>query len=95
MAAYLISDGEVTDAALFAEFAEGILPVMDAHGGKYLVRGGATQVVGGDFTPHRLVVIEFESMERLQALIASPEYIEMAEIRDKSSNSNTIIVDGV
>ena len=95
MAAYLISDGDVTDPALFAEFAEGILPVMDAHGGKYLVRGGATQVVGGDFTPHRLVVIEFESMERLQALIASPEYLRMAEIRDKSSNSNTIIVDGI
>ena len=95
MAAYLISDGDVTDPALFAEFAERILPVMDAHGGKYLVRGGATQVVGGDFTPHRLVVIEFESMERLQALIASPEYIELAEIRDRSSNSNTIIVDGV
>ena len=95
MAAYLISDGEVTDSALFAEFAEGILPVMDAHGGKYLVRGGATQVVGGDFTPHRLVVIEFESMERLQALIESPDYLRMAEIRDKSSNSNTIIVDGV
>ena len=95
MAAYLISDGEVTDAALFAEFAEGILPVMDAYGGKYLARGGATQVVGGDFTPHRLVVIEFESMERLQALIASPEYLRMAEIRDKSSNSNTIIVDGI
>ena len=95
MAAYLISDGEVTDPDLFAEFAEGILPVMDAHGGKYLVRGGAAQVVGGDFTPHRLVVIEFESMERLQALIASPEYIELADVRDKSSNSNTIIVDGV
>ena len=95
MAAYLISDGEVTDAALFAEFADGILPVMDAHSGKYLVRGGATQVVGGNWTPHRLVVIEFESLERLQALIASPEYIELAAIRDKSSNSNTIIVDGV
>ena len=95
MSAYLISDGEVTDAALFAEFADGILPVMDAHGGKYLVRGGATQVVGGSWTPHRLVVIEFESMEKLQALIASPDYLRLAEIRDRSSNSNTIIVDGV
>ncbi len=95
MAAYLISDGEVTDADLFAEFAEGILPVMDAHGGKYLARGGATQVVGGTWSPHRLVVIEFPSMEQLQALIASPEYLRLAEIRDRSSNSNTILVDGI
>ena len=95
MAAYLISDGEVTDSALFAEFAEGILPVMEAHNGKYLARGGTTQVVGGNWTPHRLVIIEFESLDQLQALIESPEYLRMAEIRDKSSNSNTIIIDGV
>lgn len=95
MAAYLISDGDVTDPALFAEFADGILPVMEAHNGKYLVRGGATQVVGGNWTPHRLVIIEFESLEQLQALIDSPEYIELAEVRDRSSNSNTIIVDGI
>ena len=46
MAAYLISDGEVTDPALFAEFTDRIVPVMEAHNGKYLARGGETQVIG-------------------------------------------------
>ena len=95
MAAYLISDGEITDQALYAEFVDKILPVAEAHGGKYLARGGATRVVGGNWTPHRLVIIEFESLEQAQSWVSLPEYAELAEMRDKCSNTNTIIVDGV
>ncbi len=95
MAAYVIADNEITDQDLFAEFAERMLGVTEAHGGKYLVRGGPTEVVGGERTPHRVVVMEFENMERVHAYVNSPEYLELAAIRDSSSNTTTFIVEGV
>ena len=45
MAAYVIVDNEITDQALFADYAREIVAVTEAHGGRYLVRGGATEVV--------------------------------------------------
>ena len=95
MAGYEIVDGEVTDAEVFAEYLERIVGVVEAYGGKYLVRGGASEVTDGDWTPGRLVVIEFESIERVREYINSDEYQEIKEIRDRSSNTNVVIVEGV
>ena len=95
MAGYLIADNEITDQSAFSEFAERIVGVMESHDGKFLVRGGPTEVVGGERTPHRVVVVEFESVEAAQACINSAEYQELAAIRDSSSNTTTFIVEGV
>ena len=95
MAGYLIADNEVTDQSAFSEFAERIVGVMESHGGKWLVRGGPTEVVTGERAPHRVVVVEFESVGAAQACINSAEYQELAAIRDNSSNTTTFIVEGV
>ena len=95
MAAYLIVDNEVTDQAQFDEYIQKIPNLIAAHGGKYLVRGGATQLVEGPRTPHRVVVAEFESFERVQGLVNSPEYTELSKIRERSTVTTTIIVEGV
>ena len=95
MAAYLIVDNEVTDQAGFNEYIEKIPNVITSHGGKYLVRGGATQLVEGPRTPHRVVVAEFESMEQVQGMVSSPEYVELSKIRERSTVTTTIIVEGV
>lgn len=95
MAGYLIADNEITDQSVFDEFASRMVGVVESHGGKYLVRGGPTEVIGGERAPHRVVVIEFESIERVQTYINSPEYQELAAIRDRSSITTTFIVEGV
>ena len=95
MAAYWIVDNEITDQDLFNEFAGRIRGVMEAHGGKFLARGGATEVIDGDRTPHRVVIVEFESMEQASAFAKSPEYLELAEIRSRSSVTTTFIVEGL
>ena len=95
MAGYIILDAEIIDPDAFGEFAERILGVVDAYGGKYLVRGGAAEVITGDFVPHRVVVIEFESVERAREFINSPEYDELSDIRLRSFISNEFIVEGV
>ncbi len=95
MAAYVIVDSEITDQALFDEYARDIVAVVERCGGKYLVRGGSTEVVSGNRTPHRVVVIEFENIERARAYANDPESRRLGEIRDRSSTSTTIIVEGV
>lgn len=95
MAGYLIAELNITDQDLFAEFASKIVELVNIHGGRYLVRGGETKVVEGDWTPQRVVVIEFDSYHQVQGFVNSPEYKELAQIRSKSSTSSTIIVDGV
>ena len=95
MAGYVIIDVEITDEALFAEFAEKIVPVVEAHGGKYLVRGGAAQIITGDRTPHRVVVMEYESVERAREFINSDGYKALEDIRVGSANTSLIIVEGI
>ncbi len=95
MKAYLIADNEVTDKALFDEFARGMLDLVKTYDGKYLVRGGAIPHIDGPRTPHRTVVIEFESMERAQAMTGSSEYLALADKRSRSSNSTTFLVQGI
>ena len=95
MAAYIIVDNEITDSALFAEFARRIVEVVERHGGRYLVRGGSTEVVEGNRMPHRVVVIEFESLEKARNFVNDPEYVELADIRTRSTTTTTIIVEGV
>lgn len=95
MAAYLIADNEITNEAEFAEYAGQIVAIMEGHGGKYLARGGPTEIVSGDRTPHRVVIIEFESLEQAEGCVNSDEYKAIAGIRDRSSITTTILVQGI
>ena len=95
MAGYLIAELEITDQALFDEFAVGIAKLVENHNGRYWARGGTTEFVEGDWTPHRIVVIEFESFEKVKAFVGSAEYKTLAELRSRSSTASTIITEGV
>ena len=95
MAVYMIIDNEITDPALFAEYADKAHEVVEAHGGKYLARGGAVEIVHGAPTPHRVVVIEFESIEKARAYANSDEYKQIADLRDRGSVTTSFTVEGV
>ena len=51
MAGYLIAELNVTDQELFAEFATKIVELVKDYDGRYLVRGGETEVIEGDWDP--------------------------------------------
>lgn len=95
MAAYVIAQQEVTDPVVFEEYVRGMGELIPASNGRFLARGGATELVVGDQEPHRLVLVEFESLEAAQAYTRSAEYQRLGEIRDRSCNASVIIVDGV
>lgn len=61
MKAYGIFQETVKDEAMFAEYRKHVMPTLAAHGGKFVVRGGALSVVEGEWPHPRLVIIEFPS----------------------------------
>ena len=95
MAGYVIIDYRITDEAVFARFRERVGATIEAHGGRYLVRDGRTEVFEGDWQPGLVVVIEFDSMERAREWLNSPAYAEIRELRAHSTTAGLIIVDGV
>ena len=59
MPAYLIADIVIADPDAYAEYRKRVLATVEAHGGRFLARGGATRTLEGDWAPQRLVIIEF------------------------------------
>ena len=95
MSAYVILQITIDDPILYQEYVKMGPPTVSQYGGKYLVRGGKMETVEGDWVPERIVVLEFESMEKAKAWIDSPEYAPARAIRHAAANTRAIIVDGV
>ena len=95
MAAYVITDVEITDASLYGQFLEKVTATVEGHGGKFVVRGGALDVISGDWMPKRIALLEFGSVEQTHAWLSSPDYTALDDIRTKSSSINMVVVEGL
>ncbi len=76
--AYVIVDIEVTDPERYAAYRELAGPAVEAAGGRYLARGGATEVFEGDRVPHRIAILEFPDLQSARAWYDSPAYLGRA-----------------
>ncbi len=91
---YLIAQVKVTDDSWIPEYAEKVHGIVDRHGGKYLSRSGSITAIEGDAPDLDLVaLLEFPSMECLQAFIDDPEYAPFAKARQDGSNSQFFAID--
>ena len=79
---------------MYSKYAAGVPDTVAAYGGKFLIRGVSGEVLEGSWIPKRLVVLEFESMERLKAWYDSPEYADLKKLRQSASKGNLIFADG-
>ena len=95
MAAYLIADVEVIDSVGFEEYRQKVQATISAYGGRYLVRGGATEVLEGTWSPKRCVVLEFPNMARLKTWWDSPEYKPLRAIRERTTKSHLVATEGL
>ena len=95
MPAYVIADVEVTDAAVYETYRQQVPASIAAHGGRYLARGGATEVLEGSWSPKRCVILEFPGMAEFRGWWDSPEYQRLRAIREASTNSKLIVTEGL
>ncbi|WP_242928623.1 DUF1330 domain-containing protein [Pontibacter vulgaris] len=94
MPAYIIVDIDVTDPATYDEYKKLTPGSLVPFDGKFIVRGGETEILEGNWQPNRIVVLEFPTVEKAKAWWSSPEYETAKGIRQKASNTNMIVVDG-
>jgi len=95
MAAYVIIDIDVKDPVVYEEYKKAGAPTILAYGGKPLVRGGATQVMEGDWQPKRMILLEFKDMQAAKRWWDSKEYSAAKKIRHQAANSNVVFLEGL
>ena len=94
MAAYLIANVDVKDAATFEEYRKQVPATIAKHGGRYLVRGGRVERVEGTWNPTRLVVLEFPSIEQARQWYDSEEYRGPKALRKTCTVTDAVFVEG-
>lgn len=95
MPAYLIYDVEIHDPEPYGAFMQQVKPLVEKMGGRYLARGGAHEVLEGDWSPTRIVLFEFPDMESARALFNSEDYAPLKALRQSCSTGHVVIVEGV
>ena len=95
MAAYVVVNVTVRDPARYEEYKRLASPTVAAYGGRYMVRGGAVEVREGGWSPARLVILEFPSLERARSWWDSPEYAPAKAVRQSCADTQLIITEGV
>ena len=95
MTAYCIVYEVINDPATFEEYRRQVLPSIQAHGGRFLVRGGAISVLEGEMPYQRIAMLEFPSRAAAEGWYHSPEYQRILPLRTESTQSLFVLVDGV
>lgn len=95
MPAYIIVDVEITDPIEYEEYKKHTPGSLVPFDGKFLTRGGAVETLEGDWKPGRVVIVEFPSLEKAKAWWNSPGYAPAKLIRQRASNTQMIVVDGI
>jgi uncharacterized protein (DUF1330 family) len=92
--AYLVLDFSIADFAGFRRYIAEIPAYISKHAGKYIVRGVSPTPVEGDWTPERMVIIEFPSRENAEAFLNDPEIQDLFKVRHETTTSRLVLVDG-
>jgi len=95
MTAYVIVDINVHDPVGYEEYKKLAPAAVELYGGKYIARGGKTETLEGDWSPSRLVILQFESSEQAKKWLNSPEYSAARKMRHQTANSNMVVIEGL
>jgi uncharacterized protein (DUF1330 family) len=95
MPAYLIVETDITDPEQYEQYKAASPGAVAAGGGRFVVRGGEIAVLEGDWSPARLVVLEFEDLEAAKRFYESDEYQAAKKLREGAASFNMVGVEGV
>lgn len=94
MAVYVIADIKVTDDSWIPDYAANVHSIVAKHGGRYLSRTANIATVEGEALDTSLVaLIEFPTMEAVQAFAGDPEYAPYGAARQAGSVSRLHVID--
>ncbi|AXC50402.1 DUF1330 domain-containing protein [Paracoccus suum] len=92
MPAYVVATLNVTNPEPYRRYASVTPEVIARHGGRFLTRGGAIEVLEGAGAPQRMVLIEFPDAEAARAFYGDPLYQEAAIYRREGSENGLFLL---
>ena len=95
MPAYVIAHIDVKDPVRYEDYKKMSPVSIQKYGGRFIARGGKTEVLEGNWQPKRLVLLEFPSVERAREWWASEDYRPAKELRQATSSGDMIVVEGL
>ncbi len=95
MSGYMIGNITITNPEAFAEYGKLVPETVAQFGGTYVVRGGTPEKIEGDYEPVRIVVLQFESVEKAKEWYNSDIYAPLKQMRMKASTGDLYFVEGV
>lgn len=94
MPAYVVVQIAVDDPVRYERYKTLAPPSIVAYGGRYVVRGGPSELLEGEWKPPRLVILEFPDAARARAWWASPEYAPAKAIRQACARTEMLLIEG-
>ncbi len=94
MTAYLVLDFSILDFGAFRKYIDGVPAFIAKHGGRYIVQGVEPEVMEGDWTPERVVIIEFPSRGHATEFLGDPAFQDLKSVRKNTTTSKLILVEG-
>ena len=95
MKVYLIAHIEVTNPELMEKYRELVPKIVAKYQGKYLVRGGNSEILEGDYFKHRIVLLEFPSSQQANNFYNSEDYAPLKMLRIEAGNNSSVLVEGI
>ncbi len=95
MSAYVVVEVEVQDPERYETYKQLAPPSIAQYGGRYVARGGEVATLEGTWSPKRLVILEFPSVEQAKAWWSSTEYAEAKALRQATARTQMIVVAGL
>jgi uncharacterized protein (DUF1330 family) len=95
MPAYIIVEVEVHNPGEYEDYKKLTPASLGPFNGKFIVRGGATETLEGDWPAKRIVVLEFPPKELAKRWWASEEYAPAKALRQRTASTKMILVEGV
>ena len=95
MSAYFVTRVNITDPEKYREYTSVTPGVIKQYGGKFVIRAGNMVTLDGPEVTDRIVVIEFETLEKVQEFYNSKEYQQAKELRKGASTGWAVAIEGV
>ncbi|WP_033294686.1 DUF1330 domain-containing protein [Amycolatopsis jejuensis] len=94
MPAFVIANIAVHDPENYEEYRRDSPPLTAEFGGRYLVKGGETVSLEGDWRPNRFVLIEFADLEQARRWYTSDRYAPLRGVRQRTADTQLLLADG-
>jgi uncharacterized protein (DUF1330 family) len=94
MKAYIIVEIKIEDPAAYEDYKKMTPSSLTPFKGNFIVRGGACEALEGNWSPERIVIIEFPSRELAKAWWDSEEYAAAKKIRQRAAYTKMLLIDG-